>query len=163
MELGLHLQGRAALSAFGHAQLFARHRPHLRLIAVRPCPNCGEGAPDGARFCSACGAPLDSAPEVRPELRKVVTIVFCDLSGSTSLGERLDSESVRGMVTRYFDAMRGALEHHGGTVEKFIGDAVMAVFGVPAVREDDALRAVRAAAEMKTALEELNDQLEQRF
>jgi class 3 adenylate cyclase len=96
-------------------------------------------------------------------LRKVVTIVFCDLSGSTSLGERLDPESVRRMVTRYFDAMSGALEHHGGTVEKFIGDAVMAVFGVPAVREDDALRAVRAAAEMKTALEELNDQLEQRF
>ena len=99
----------------------------------------------------------------RSELRKVVTLVFCDLSGSTSLGERLDPESVRRIVTRYFDSMRGALEHHGGTVEKFVGDAVMAVFGVPAVREDDALRAVRAAAEMRRALEELNEQLELRF
>ncbi len=92
-----------------------------------------------------------------------MTIVFCDLSGSTSLGERLDPESVRRMITRYFDTMREALERHGATVEKFIGDAVMAVFGVPSVREDDALRAVRAAAEMRTALEELNEQLELRF
>ena len=130
---------------------------------MRPCPNCGEGAPDGARFCSACGAALDAAPQARQELRKVVTIVFCDLSGSTSLGERLDPESVRRMITRYFDTMREALERHGGTVEKFIGDAVMAVFGVPSVREDDALRAVRAAAEMQTGLEELNEQLELRF
>ncbi len=92
-----------------------------------------------------------------------MTIVFCDLSGSTSLGERLDPESVRRMITRYFDTMREALERHGGTVEKFIGDAVMAVFGVPSVREDDALRAVRAAAEMQTGLAELNEQLELRF
>ncbi len=92
-----------------------------------------------------------------------MTIVFCDLSGSTSLGERLDPESVRRMITRYFDAMKEALERHGGTVEKFIGDAVMAVFGVPTLREDDALRAVRAAAEMQTALGELNEQLELRF
>src|SRR3954471_10443832 len=106
---------------------------------------------------------LASEAPAHQEVRKVVTIVFCDLSGSTSLGERLDPESVRQMISRYFQAMSDALERHGGTVEKFIGDAVMAVFGVPAVREDDALRAVRAAAEMKTALEELNDQLEQRF
>jgi class 3 adenylate cyclase len=130
---------------------------------VRPCPNCGEEAPEGARFCSVCGAALDTPSPARSELRKVVTIVFCDLSGSTSLGEQLDPESVRRMVTRYFDSMKGALERHGGTVEKFIGDAVMAVFGVPAVREDDALRAVRAAAEMQTALEDLNEQLEGRF
>src|SRR4051812_40142761 len=102
------------------------------------------------------------APE-RREVRKVVTIVFCDLSGSTSLGERLDPESVRQMISRYFQAMSDALERHGGTVEKFIGDAVMAVFGVPTLREDDALRAVRAAAEMRTALEELNEQLERRW
>ena len=92
-----------------------------------------------------------------------MTLVFCDLSGSTSLGERLDPESVRRIITRYFDAMREALERHGGTVEKFIGDAVMAVFGVPVVREDDALRAVRAAAEMQTALGELNEELALRF
>jgi class 3 adenylate cyclase len=92
-----------------------------------------------------------------------VTIVFCDLSGSTSLGERLDPESVRQMISRYFDAMRTALENHGGTVEKFIGDAVMAVFGIPTLREDDAVRAVRAAVEMRAALEELNEQLERRW
>src|SRR4051812_23219912 len=102
------------------------------------------------------------APE-RREVRKVVTIVFCDLSGSTSLGERLDPESVRQMISRYFQTMSDALERHGGTVEKFIGDAVMAVFGIPTLREDDALRAVRAAAEMRTGLEELNEQLERRF
>ncbi len=106
---------------------------------------------------------LAPATPARQELRKVVTIVFCDLSGSTSLGERLDPESVRRLITRYFDAMRDALERHGGTVEKFIGDAVMAVFGIPTLREDDALRAVRAAVEMRTALGELNEQLEQRW
>jgi len=92
-----------------------------------------------------------------------VTVVFCDLAGSTKLGESLDPESVRHLITRYFDAMRDALERHGGTVEKFIGDAVMAVFGVPAVREDDALRAVRAAVEMRSALGDLNEQLERRW
>jgi class 3 adenylate cyclase len=130
---------------------------------VRACPNCGEEAPDGARFCAACGMALASAAPARQEVRKVVTIVFCDLSGSTSLGERLDPESVRQMISRYFQAMSDALERHGGTVEKFIGDAVMAVFGVPTLREDDALRAVRAAAEMRTALEDLNEQLERRW
>jgi len=106
---------------------------------------------------------LASAPPARQEVRKVVTIVFCDLSGSTSLGERLDPESVRQMISRYFQAMSDALERHGGTVEKFIGDAVMAVFGIPTLREDDALRAVRATVEMRTALEELNEQLERRW
>ena len=106
---------------------------------------------------------LASAAPARQEVRKVVTIVFCDLSGSTSLGERLDPESVRQMISRYFQAMSDALERHGGTVEKFIGDAVMAVFGIPTLREDDALRAVRAAVEMRTALEELNEQLERRW
>jgi class 3 adenylate cyclase len=106
---------------------------------------------------------LAPAAPARQEVRKVVTIVFCDLSGSTSLGERLDPESVRQMISRYFEAMSDALERHGGTVEKFIGDAVMAVFGIPTLREDDALRAVRAAVEMRTALEELNEQLERRW
>jgi class 3 adenylate cyclase/tetratricopeptide (TPR) repeat protein len=94
------------------------------------------------------------------ELRKTVTVLFSDVSGSTALGERLDPETTRRVMTRYFDAMRAAIELHGGTVEKFIGDAVMAVFGVPVVHEDDALRAVRAAAEMRTVLGELNDELQ---
>src|SRR5215210_2859292 len=130
---------------------------------MRACPNCGEEGPEGARFCPGCGMALASATPARQEVRKVVTIVFCDLSGSTSLGEKLDPESVRQMVGRYFEAMRTVLERHGGTVEKFIGDAVMAVFGIPTLREDDALRAVRAAVEMRTALEELNEQLERRW
>ena len=84
--------------------------------------------------------------------RKVVTVLFCDLTGSTELGERLDPERLRSLLARYFEAMKAIVEPHGGTVEKFIGDAVMAVFGVPAVHEDDALRAVRAAVEMREAL-----------
>ena len=97
------------------------------------------------------------------EVRKTVTVVFSDLKGSTTLGERLDSESLREVMTRYFEEMRGALEEHGGRVEKYIGDAVMAVFGMPRTREDDALRAVRAAAEMKRRLAVLNSELETRW
>jgi class 3 adenylate cyclase/tetratricopeptide (TPR) repeat protein len=97
------------------------------------------------------------------EVRKVVTVVFSDLKGSTSLGEALDSESLREVMSRYFEEMRIVLERHGGTVEKYIGDAVMAVFGLPRVQEDDALRAVRAAYGMQQALAELNGELEQRW
>src|SRR5207253_2339922 len=97
------------------------------------------------------------------EVRKTVTIVFSDLKGSTAMGEKLDSEAVREVMSRYFDEMRAALERHGGTVEKYIGDAIMAVFGLPTVHEDDALRAVRAAAEMKRRLASLNDELEARW
>src|SRR5213083_808857 len=93
-------------------------------------------------------------------MRKTVTIVFSDLKGSTSLGEALDSESLREVMSRYFDEMREILEHHGGRVEKYIGDAIMAVFGLPRLHEDDALRAVRAAAEMKAALVEVNEELQ---
>jgi class 3 adenylate cyclase/tetratricopeptide (TPR) repeat protein len=93
------------------------------------------------------------------EVRKTVTILFSDVVGSTSLGEQLDPESLRGVMSRYFDEMRAAIERHGGTVEKFIGDAVMAVFGVPTVHEDDALRAVRAASEMRDILRTLNEEL----
>jgi class 3 adenylate cyclase/tetratricopeptide (TPR) repeat protein len=125
---------------------------------VQVCPNCAEENPDRFRLCGYCGTPLSTAP-VR-EVRKTVTVVFSDLKDSTKLGERLDSESLREVVTRYFEVMKAALERHGGSVEKFIGDAVMAVFGLPLLHEDDALRAVRAAQDMRDALEPLNDELE---
>ncbi len=122
------------------------------------CANCGRESPDDFAFCPACSAPL--APPDRQEVRKTVTVVFCDVTGSTAMGERLDPESLRRVMSRYFAEMRAALERHGGTVEKFIGDAVMAVFGVPTIHEDDALRAVRASSEMREALEVLNKELE---
>jgi class 3 adenylate cyclase/tetratricopeptide (TPR) repeat protein len=103
------------------------------------------------------------APVAEPLFRKTVTVLFCDVTGFTSLGERVDPETMRRVMIRYFDEMRTVLERHGGTVEKFIGDAIVAVFGVPLVHEDDALRAVRAADEMRRALELLNDGLEERF
>ena len=87
--------------------------------------------------------------------RKIVTVLFCDVTGSTTLGESLDPEALRALLGRYFDRMKAIVERHGGTVEKFVGDAVMAVFGVPVAHEDDAVRAVRAAAEMREALPEL--------
>jgi class 3 adenylate cyclase/tetratricopeptide (TPR) repeat protein len=92
--------------------------------------------------------------------RKTVTVLFADVADSTGLGERLDPESVRDALSRWFEVARAVLERHGGTVEKFIGDAVMAVFGIPQVHEDDALRAVRAADGLRTALARLNDELE---
>jgi class 3 adenylate cyclase len=110
------------------------------------CGVCGEENPARARFCLGCGTPLAAAGG--QETRKVVTVVFSDLAGSTSLGERLDPESLGRVMARWFEAMRSVLERHGGTVQKFIGDAVMAVFGIPALHEDDAVRAVRAAAEL---------------
>ena len=88
------------------------------------CPNCGEQNPDRFRLCGFCGTPL-TAELPAQETRKTVTIVFSDLEGSTALGERLDSEALREVIGRYFDEMRGALELHGGTIEKYIGDAIM--------------------------------------
>jgi hypothetical protein len=93
------------------------------------------------------------------EARKIVTVLFADVAGSTALGEALDPEAVRRVMGRFFDEARSAIERHGGTVEKFVGDEVMAVFGVPAVHEDDALRAVRAASEMRERLAALNAEL----
>ena len=127
---------------------------------MQVCPSCGEENPERFRLCGFCGTPL--TPPVAPqEERRTVTIVFSDLQGSTKLGEALDPESVREVMTRYFDAMTVVLRRHGGTIEKFIGDAIMAVFGLPRVHEDDALRAVRAARETQAALTILNDELEQ--
>jgi class 3 adenylate cyclase len=114
------------------------------------CASCGAENRDGAKFCDACGAPLSVAPA--REQRKIVTVLFCDVTGSTLLGESVDPEALRGLLARYFARMKAIVESHGGTVEKFIGDAVMAVFGVPVLHEDDALRAVRAALEMQQAL-----------
>ena len=91
--------------------------------------------------------------------RKTVSVLFCDLSDSTELGERLDPESLRALMTRWYEAMRETVERHGGSVEKFIGDAVMAVFGVPHAHEDDALRAVRTAVEMREEVARLNAEL----
>ena len=125
------------------------------------CPSCGVQNPDGARFCNACGATL--APSPAREVRKTVTVIFADVTGSTALGEQLDPEALRHLMARYFEAAKECIERHGGSVEKFIGDAVMAVFGVPTVHEDDALRALRAAAELRDSLASLNDELERDF
>jgi class 3 adenylate cyclase/tetratricopeptide (TPR) repeat protein len=121
---------------------------------VAICASCGQETPDGFPRCANCGAPLDASPASR-EQRKTVTVVFCDVTGSTELGESTDPEALRALLSRYFDRMKGIVEAHGGSVEKFIGDAVMAVFGVPTAHEDDALRACRAAVEMRDALPEL--------
>jgi class 3 adenylate cyclase len=94
------------------------------------------------------------------DVRKVVTVLFTDVVGSTSLGERVDPETTRAVMSRYFDSMQAVLEGHGGTVAKFIGDAIMAVFGLPTLHEDDALRAVRAGVEMRETLAELNRELQ---
>jgi class 3 adenylate cyclase/tetratricopeptide (TPR) repeat protein len=118
------------------------------------CASCGFASVSAFRFCPECGAPARLA-EGSGEKRKVVTVLFCDVTGSTALGESTDPEVLRALLARYFERMRGIVESHGGTVEKFIGDAVMAVFGVPVAHEDDALRACRAAVEMRDALPEL--------
>jgi class 3 adenylate cyclase/tetratricopeptide (TPR) repeat protein len=127
------------------------------------CSNCGEANPAPARFCSSCGAALRAPATPSREVRKTVTVIFCDLAGSTSLGERLDSESVRRIISRFYEEMRAAIEQHGGRVEKFVGDAVMAIFGLPDLHEDDALRACRAAVDMRDALSGLNAELERRW
>src|SRR6266536_2539469 len=120
------------------------------------CTSCGRAALAGAKFCSECGAALPVAPA--REQRKTVTVLFCDIAGSTALGESTDPEALRALLARYFERMKGIVESHGGTVEKFVGDAVMAVFGVPQVHGDDALRACRAAVVMRDALPELGVQ-----
>ncbi len=123
------------------------------------CQSCGAESAQGAKFCASCGAALATQPSTAREVRKTVTILFSDVIGSTALGERLDPEAVRRVMARHYEAARNVIERHGGTVEKFVGDAVMAVFGIPRVHEDDALRAVRAADEMRTALAEVNHEI----
>ena len=99
---------------------------------MNACAACGHEIPEGAKFCPECGAPV--APAAAPrEQRKTVTVLFCDVAGSTALGESTDPEALRALLARYFDRMKEIVERHGGTVEKFVGDAVMAIFGVPVV------------------------------
>ncbi|HEX6763690.1 MAG TPA: adenylate/guanylate cyclase domain-containing protein [Gaiellaceae bacterium] len=119
------------------------------------CAACGQDNPEIARFCLSCGAPL-SGREVRQE-RKVVTVLFADLVGFTSRAEALDPEDVGAMLEAYHSRLKLELERHGGTVEKFIGDAVMALFGAPVAHEDDPERAVRAALQIRSAIADLND------
>jgi class 3 adenylate cyclase len=124
------------------------------------CTRCGSRIPTGARFCSACGQPVASEPA--PEERKVATAVFVDLAESTALGERFDPERVRSILQDYFSLASSTVQAWGGTVEKYIGDAVVAVFGVPRVREDDAARAVSAAAEIAERFGDLAADLERK-
>src|SRR6266496_749417 len=109
------------------------------------CENCGRENAEDARFCSGCGNALATEPARAREERKVVTVLFADLVGFTSRAERMDPEDVRAVLEPYHGHLRSELERYGGTVEKFIGDAVMALFGAPVAHEDDPERAVRAA------------------
>jgi len=129
---------------------------------VTICASCGVDNPERAKFCLECGTALTEVE--RPErFRRTVTVLFSDVVGSTALGERLDPETLSQVMTDYFAAVRPAVEHHGGTLAKFIGDAVMAVFGLVQLHEDDALRAARAAVEMRATLARLNPELERRY
>ncbi|MFB8115617.1 MULTISPECIES: adenylate/guanylate cyclase domain-containing protein [unclassified Streptomyces] len=123
------------------------------------CPTCRQDLPEDARFCSSCGTPCAVAAAPGEDERKPVTVLFCDLVGSTALSGVLDPETLRTVTLRYFEAMSAQIVARGGTPEKFIGDAVMAVFGVPVVREDDARRALDAALGMRDALAALNEEL----
>ncbi len=128
------------------------------------CHECGHRAPDGAKFCPACGTRMAGgeapAAEALPvETRRMVTVLFVDVTGSTPLGERLDPEAIRRIFSRYFGEVAAIVARHGGTLEKFAGDALVAVFGLPTLHEDDALRAVRAAVEARAALAVVNDEL----
>jgi class 3 adenylate cyclase/tetratricopeptide (TPR) repeat protein len=125
------------------------------------CPECGRENPADARFCSGCGASFEVPSSRSREERKVVSVLFADLVGFTSKAEQLDPEDVRATLSPYYARLRGELERHGGTVEKFIGDAVMAVFGAPVAHEDDPERAVRAGLAIRDAIVE-DDRLQVR-
>src|SRR5215210_8611598 len=139
----------------------------------RRCPSCGTPAPDGARFCMNCGASLtdgavpasrppqapQAAPAIPPEERRQVTVLFADLSGYTAFAERLDPETVKSLVDRALLRLGEEVKRYGGTVDKYIGDNVMAIFGAPVAHEDDAERAVRAGLGMQAAMSEINEGL----
>ena len=144
----------------------SENRPEARFCLscgsslVGTCPN-GHPVPAGAKFCDECGAPVEgeraaaAAPTAPAAERKLVSVLFADLVGFTSLSEDRDSEDTRELLSRYFDTCRRLIEPYGGTVEKFIGDAVMAVWGTPTATEDDAERAVRAALDLVAAVSAL--------
>jgi class 3 adenylate cyclase/tetratricopeptide (TPR) repeat protein len=121
------------------------------------CPACGEENPDRAKFCLECATALSSAPVPTGEERKIVTVLFCDLVGFTAASDDADPEDVRATLRPYHTLLRTEIEGYGGTVEKFIGDAVMAVFGAPVAHEDDAERAVRSGLRILEAIQELNE------
>lgn len=123
------------------------------------CPSCGEQNPDRFRFCGACGSALDRADGSVVEERKIVSILFVDLVDFTRRSHASDPEDVRASLARYYRRLKQEIEHFGGRVEKFIGDAVVAVFGAPAAHEDDGERAVRAALRIISAIDEMNEAL----
>ncbi len=124
---------------------------------METCPSCGRELPGEFPFCPFCTAPLTEQPPATLEERKVVSVLFCDLVGFTAASEAADPEDVRARIRPYHARLREEIERHGGTVEKFIGDAVMAVFGAPLAHEDDAERAVRAGLRILEAIAELNE------
>src|SRR4249919_3373667 len=121
------------------------------------CPSCGHENPGSARFCMDCASPLTERSRSVAEERKVVSVLFCDLVGFTAASEQADPEDVRARLRPYHARLRSEIEGYGGTVEKFVGDAVMAVFGAPIAHEDDAERAVRAGLRILEAIGELNE------
>jgi class 3 adenylate cyclase/tetratricopeptide (TPR) repeat protein len=125
---------------------------------MRACGRCGTENPDRAKFCLECAAPLTAAASGAGEERKVVSVLFCDLVGFTASSEQADPEDVRARVRPYYQRLRDEIERYGGTVEKFIGDAVMAVFGAPVAHEDDAERAIRAGLGVLETIERLNEE-----
>ena len=127
---------------------------------MRACDSCGAAVADEARFCPSCGASVRSSPTL--EERKIVTVLFADLVGSTELGERLEHERLRAILHSYFSAMSAAIEAWGGTIEKYVGDAILALFGLPVTHEDDAGRAAMAGLDMVKRLRTLNADLMKR-
>src|SRR5213083_1389827 len=123
---------------------------------MRTCANCGQENPDVARFCLACGQALEAEPAAGQDERRIVSVVFVDLVGFTARSEKLDPEDVAAILTPYHDLVRRELESFGGVVEKFIGDAIMAVFGAPTAYGDDAERAVRGALAVRDSTRELD-------
>src|SRR5262252_8794537 len=144
-----------APSSIGLDAATTRGRARVRSGVLMTCTRCGRTNRADARFCDACGASLAPRPTAESVARKVVTIVFADMVGSTSLQERLDAEAVRRLMDRYYRELHAAVDAHGGTVVKLLGDGMMAAFGVPRVGEDDAVRAVRAAVAMQHAFRQL--------
>lgn len=150
----------ACISCGASVQDNSRFCPSCGSLLTRACPSCGAEVSAAARFCETCGTVLSAA--VRAEERKLVTIIFADVTGSTALGEQLDPERLRSLLKTYFDSMAEVISSWGGTIEKFVGDAIVAVFGVPLLREDDAERALHAALEMLERLGTLNEDLNDR-